>query len=623
MSIYDNFKCDNVSVEILEKNGRDKGEKSILFQNKFQIDEYIERTKVDVKNKYIEYELGKSNVHFIDFKKNKHIYKFSKNIISRKNEINIMQKKIDIFLKFNKSLYKNIYLNYNKLHIIYNPIQYSVLKECLPNIRESDDIEIALDILTQGNIINLSLPSIGILYKHISKNTDGQNYTNFINKIHDTNDLNTLIQYIPLKKINIGETISKFLGNISYKNNGNDGNNENNGNNINDTKDLIKKIIDNLDITSDEIFYIPNEKNKSKKVKIEYLIPYKYDSLKLQFEELDKSKIEPYKSKTINEIHAHNKDLLDIALKNQNSKFNKHILACFLFYVINVTYDICKKYISKIDNIIKQIITSKDKRFKKLNIADVFKYTTDLSQSLLNFKKILLNNFYQLFVPSKLTGLYGMIYNTNGCFIPDKDTIFTIDDTNFYEKYPFEKCSEDKIKNFLLNIVNKNDVHEPEKVLELGGFIYDTSIMKKTCEILCEKYSNIEKCNNFILFILNYVIDNFKKKKIPFDLFKDEMTEAFLLKNYKKYLEESTNNYLKVLEIREKIKLLKHVNSNLVNLEQIYLLCFNINLTVSLCYVPITLSDILLDGEKKKKLLIQYAEIKKINETKILKQINK
>ena len=41
------------------------------FRNKFQIDEYIERTKVDVKNKYIEYELGKSNVHFIDFKKTK------------------------------------------------------------------------------------------------------------------------------------------------------------------------------------------------------------------------------------------------------------------------------------------------------------------------------------------------------------------------------------------------------------------------------------------------------------------------------------------------------------------------------------------------------------------------
>ena len=635
-NIYEYLKCDGVSVDILDKNSRNKSDKSILLKNKEAIDEYIKKNGCNITDNYFKYEIDKINQIFINFNKNEKnekikVYNFCKKIIFKKSEINIMQKKIDIFVKFNKTIYQNIYLNYDKSLIIYNPINYNIHHLLInDSINFSDNnIKITLDILTQGNIINLSLPSIGLLKCNMSPKTC-QNYTTFIYQIINSNNLNnTLFDYIPLKEINIGDTISNFLVNIKLDNEKNNLNNDNTDN----TEDLIRKILNIKMIDFNEIFYISKnkDKNKNKKVRIEYLIPYEITDKNI-LKIMEKSKITTFKD--IDIIHQHNKTLLMFIIKNNddNLLLRKEVLACFLFYIINIVYDISKKYLNTIDNIIKQIINSKDKRFKRLNIVDAYKYTTDLNKSLMNFKIILLNNFYQIFIPSKLTKLYGMIYDINGCYIPDKDSIFTIDNKTFNSNYPFkDPINEINISNFLLNILEKNDVYEPERVLELGGFIYTTHYMKKSSELLCEKYLYYDKYNKFILVIMSYFIDFFKNKNIPFNILppinniirqSNTIIKNKLIKDYKEYLEDATNYYKKLIDIREKIKLIKYINNNLSNLEEIYLMCFNINLTLGLCYDKIVSKQI-FNVDLKKEILTQYFEIKKFNENIILKYLDK
>jgi len=561
-------------------------------------------------------------------------------------------------------LNKNI--NYNKPTLFYNPINYKSLDEYKPifekfstkeyNKNIVGDINLSLDILTQGNIINLSLPSVGLIKPVLSNGIHSiQNFTDFIKAIVHTKDFKDISYSIPLRSLNIGDTIADILSDTENISNIMNVNNIlNNLDNINNNKTkLIKKMIDTIEINMEDIF---NDKsiNKKSPIKSEFIIPYRKD---LKEPEkiilMTKSEIATICNKgKIEDMHKHNKDLSTYVILltlNDESIMNrpnyKNVLACFLFYIIRIVYDICKKYINSIDNILKYIIDSKDKRFKLLNIKGAFEYTTALDKSLLKFKSVLLNNFYQLFLPSKITEFYGMHQDVNRCFIPEYKSVFTRDNEYIRHNYPFWEIDtinplipviaitdNDKISNFILNISEKHDINNPDNILELGGRIFSNDTMKYVYKILTEYYTFLQKNNKFILFIIDKIIQYFNKKNIPIELLEDLVNDMYmvlapynkdkisnkLLLNFELYLEKSTNYYKKVIDIRNKIKSSKRINiNNLHNLEEVSLLNFNIYLTRALCYVPVT-AHYITDIKLKNTLLTEYLKIKKKYENIII-----
>ena len=117
------------------------------------------------------------------------------------------------------------------------------------------------------------------------------------------------------------------------------------------------------------IFFKKETNKKKDKIKTEYVIPYKYDA-KNQIISMTKMEIE--KINDINGLMKHNKELflhtlIDIfkssdGKKKLNEKNYKNVLACFLFFLIRIIYDIIKEYINNIDILLTQLLNVKNKK---------------------------------------------------------------------------------------------------------------------------------------------------------------------------------------------------------------------------------------------------------------------
>lgn len=554
--------------------------------------------------------------------------KIYNNKLSYRNPFNIEKLKLD---NFDKTSY------FNKIN----------------SVNTKNNFKKSLDILTQGNNINLSIPSIGLIDNIFYKSKEHvlfPCYINFISKIisikeinHQTNE--NISSVIPFKALDLDSVLSKLLLSTSNKNNNNS------------VKKILKNMITRISVDLNDIFYVTN-KNKinnkiTKKVKNEYIIPYKYD-IKGEFNYISKIDIERYRDvKTLLKL---NNDLVIKVIKNTFNEHNnqkgikelekknyKNILACYMFYIINLIYDILKNYLDKIDNIIKDIALSKNTLFGILNIKDTYEFTSSLKMSLYKFKLILLNNFYYLFIPANiLSGNYGMELDEYNCFV----ILSTIlNDTNsIYEKYPFRKTINsgtlDEIinvdtillKKFILNTNNNYDIYNSKFLLEFGGWSFNYSITKKACTFLSEYYSILEKSNIFSIFIIDIIVNNTNKdKKIPIelintlnsletlmirnDLTKDEKydLEIKIYSIFDNLMEKSTNYWNKIHNLKKKDS--KHMNN-----ETIFLLCFNtffIKAESILRIIKYKISDINL----KNKLIEKCSKRKKYYEEIIKKNI--
>jgi hypothetical protein len=312
-----------------------------------------------------------------------------------------------------------------------------------------------------------------------------------------------------------------------------------------------------------------------------------------------------------------------------------------MFYIINLTYDILKNYLDKIDTTIKDIAFAKNTLFGILNIKDAFEFTSSLKMSLYKFKLILLNNFYYLFIPANiLSGNYGMELDEYNCFVL-LSTVLN-DSNAIYEKYPFrnkdgleEFIDVDKIllKKFILNTNNNYDIYNSKFLLEFGGWSFNYSITKKACTFLSDYYSILEKSNIFNIFIIDIIINNTNKdKKIPIefmntlnsleldlliknDLSKDEKydLEIKIYSIFDNLMEKSTNYWNKIRNLKKK-------DSKYKNNETIFLLCFNtffIKAESILRIIKYKISDISL----KNTLIEKCLKRKKYYEEQIKKNI--
>jgi hypothetical protein len=656
--------------------------KSILEDYKVDIDNYIKNNKLDLnslKNFTILEHL--SNDYFNKKLLNeKNVDLFSKLFIQSKYAIIENQNYINLFLRINKKINNKLIQKYSEDKILYNPINSTnidldflnkdiIINNINRNLYRDDTnkIKILLDIMLHGNIINNTLPSIGLIKQSLSIDTPKLNFCDFIYDILNIKDNENISNKIPLLSLDIGDKIGDLLLNIS--------NNFLYNINSDKIKDLIKNMIKGIKINLENIFF------ENTKVKNQYIIPYDVEkNLKTQKNEIkhiNKNKID--RIKNFNDLIYHNNKAIvfvlteiyvepesqNIGLNNIEKPLFKEVLASFLFYIIRLIYDIYKEYINKIENIITDIAESRNKRFGFLNIIDTFEYIKLLNISLLKFKKILLNNFYNLFIPSKIDKFnYGFYLNENNLYVPQLNSVFLASSDKIYEEYPFNKCNsyssfssnkidnpfkldldkillKKKIGNFILNSKEKNDIYD-NSILGIGIYAFDNKIMNYSNTILTKYYNLLYKNNSFVLFIINIILDNFNVKKcIPYELINDlnndqdimkmsilsqdeyENIEKKLINKYEFNNEKLTLYYLKVLTIRKNIKLSKKENlENMYKLEQISLLSFNIYVTKSLLIKNIS-EKMIVNIKLKNSLKEKFINIKKIYEKKIANFIKK
>lgn len=640
-----------------------KSNKSILeIFYKLEIEDYIEKNIISKGIKIKDLKEIKSLDKFSDLYEhelctNKKIEEFIKNLIYYKNILEKLDKNIDIFLLKNNSIHvfsnpinsENLFLNIINKNFFEEKINKDAYNENL------NKIKITFDLLFYSDVINNKIPSIGLNDIYLLDNYYiDKTYKKLCNiLVNNKNAYLNITNYLPLTGLFIDETISDIL----LKNSDNLLNNNNFLNfNENHIKNLIINMIKKININLEDI-YLTSNNGKITKIKMEYLIPFKKKDEKIEYI-TNKSELDKFR--TFDSLIKHNNDIMSFIINNtfQNigpsisnekidEKHYKDVLACYLFYIIRLIYDISKKYIDEIDNILIQFINTKDKRFTVLNIKEAFEYTSSLNNSLLNFKIILLNNFYELFLPSKIgNNMYGMKIDSNGCYIPEDNNTYLIDNKYFFENYPFNDydfnvidnpyiLNEQGIKNIISKIKNKNDIYDKKKILEFGGFVFNSKIINYCSNILKEYYNFLKIANNFNIFIINKVIDTFKdKKNIPYELIKDIVTDNHMLKKMdlsdaeidqlnKKYInifktniEKSTNYYKKLYDIKKKIKNSKANTNNLHIKENILYLSFNIYYIKAMCILTI-IQNIIVNTKLKNNLLKKLFEQKKLCEDEI------
>jgi hypothetical protein len=544
-------------------------------------------------------------------------------------------------LNSNKNLFtKNLrYENPN----IYDKNLHSNIK--LNELLSSHDNEErnAIDNVILGNTINFSLPSIGPIFSIYTH--EKCDISSLIYKLITTDRPNYLtehnyLNFIPLFKQKVYDTLSNML---TEKNDKNNLWNLKVGNTNNKTLKYIKQHLKNTNISLVDVFYDSNNILKKK-----YQVPYKIDpqnpnNIIYNISSTLSSLAEPSdqtekKYWAIHGLISSNNSLIDHLLPlisivdNLNKPNVKNALCSYVFFIINLFYDFYKAYIDKLNNIIINIPSSHIR--KDLNFSIVFNYIERLNISLLNFKKILLNNFYELFLPSYTSNNnYGMILNKDGFYIPEGTLLANNEDIQ--KNFPFiaNIISSNESKNIqplisfmFLNEENK-DIYDDNLSLDLGGFSYNKITTRKTMSILNKFYDKYKVKNLFNIYLLE-LLENFFKEKSCSDLIillKDflDNTKVANFSKHKSYFEEyyQKNLFSASIYMAEIIKLDKKIKKNNTDTNKTrdtYLLTSSILFFNSEICKYIIKYDENIDSSLKRELLEKFNLYNKKASSKIL-----
>ena len=506
------------------------------------------------------------------------IYSFCKNIYDTKY---LFVKEGKNYLKFS-SLVRQININKNLLtkNLRYeNPVMHSdpitqilSLKNKIDEYSEEEST--AIDNVILGNNINFSLPSIGPIFSIYSN--DKCDISTLIYTLITTNHIHppNYLEHIPLFKQNITETLSNLLLENNKENNlwniklGNSNNNK--------TLKYIKTYFKSINVSLVDIFFDGDT------IKPKYFVPYKHEVLtggvvyKIS-EATSIPQTTQSKPEKIKELIEANNTILNHVITQiyinkipsyLDNQFIKNILSCYIFFVINLFYDFYKKYIDKLNDVI--ISLSVSKYGKELNISTGFKYIEKLNISLLNFKKILLNDFYELFLPSTtINNNYGMILNKYGYYEPSGAFISSNDD--IIQNFPFKELithlninnNQKTLIKFILLCKSRTDYYDDNLILELGGFSYNNIITRNTISILNNFFDVYKKKNQLNIYLLELLENFFKEKSC--DVLNSYLTSIIDETNvsikekdfeeyYKKNLFSSATYFIEVIKIDKKIK---------------------------------------------------------------------
>jgi hypothetical protein len=559
--------------------------------------------------------------------------------------------------------------------------------------QDETNLKIALNVFLNGDLINLKTPSIGLVYfQCFDPSTPGDKYPTYMTLIeYILNEMkdnpNEIHKNIPFKILGIGNTLADFLlnnrENIPLKNNLNNTNLFSNRFNNTKTRNIITDVINGIQINFNDVLLIKKSKGKNRNttrytVKPEYIIPYKMHtdgSIKyMKKSEIDKELV------TFEKTSVHNATIMNYvieqtiilyshdtesAISKLDSRNFKNVLACFIYILIRLVYNICKIYINAINEIIISMSEAKKGQFYGLNYKNAFDYLTRLDVSLLNFRNVLLNNFYNMFLPSKISKMgYGMTTDANGCFVPEENCIFLGESKNILEKYPINSCDittsttpttpttptttisnirydieDDLMVKFILSTNDKYDIYDKNKLLQFGGYVFNKDIMKITTKLLKEYYVYLHSVIELNLFIFEKMTHYFNvKKMIPFEVISDfnvyralmtgsvhwrnsdtdyQSLERNLLSQFEYNLLKSTNYYKKMHSIKLKIKQVKQNNiSKLYSFEEMFLISFNLYYRRSTVLYNMV-KNLISNTKLKFSLLKKFNERKKFYENEI------
>ena len=369
------------------------------------------------------------------------------------------------------------------------------------------------------------MPSIGIVFSNLSSDKK-HTFMGLIQYIlEDENNIKgkELYDRIPLLGIDIKKTIIEIL----YKGFSNNSNEDN----------ILKRKIEEISIDTDDIFSIKtdNKKLNKKKIKTEYIIPYKYDSTKKKITLILKNE---YGQKSISEVLELNYKIIKHVLENLDENIDKenykNVLVCFLFFIIQLVYDINKQYLTKLNNVIMEISDISGLNFIDMDIESTLEYISSLSKSLYKIKLILLNNFNTFLKPSKsFDNNYGMKKNENGYFVPE--SVFLESSKNIIDNYPFMFNNnsiiirESQLQKFILNFKKNTDIYDPDTTLYFGCEIrYDITDTKKSLD----KYLHKIKVYNIIC---EFIIETLRKIFLENKCFPIELIDSYIFDNERKF----------------------------------------------------------------------------------------
>ncbi len=521
------------------KNKENVKEKSLLSFHQNEIKNYLKKLKSQVLS-YIE---NDNNIELLDNEfrkildtKQDDFDTFLKYLI--KNKFTLLQQKSHL-LNFSEEI--KDYNNFFKFpSIIY---ENSLLKNILPNVINHDDFTFNMNsnqirvmtkmikaeyfddkkkqdalFYTLSNTLyyhsmDLSLPTIGNIYISPLLETS---LSHMFLKI--CNGDKNILSYLPLHIQNIKESIVSMVLNK-------------NESDYEFKKKVMSNVLNNVDISFDKVM---KEKNKMKKV---YIIPYVKNEISNNTFMKYEIQYDKYITKSsVSEVIEHNNSILRDILqlidenpKNIDLPNVKDVLGLYVYYVITLFYDIYHLYFMEINQILYEY--SQDKRFENDTLDLGMKYVDKCIESLQNFKKILLNNFYDFFLPAKLTRAYGIKINDNG-FVVCASKLVNENDF-IIKKYPFQlkyfesgtnkfqitKDSLMSINNFIVGKKRTHDLYDNNEKLCIGFYIPNEPRMKEVFQFY-KKYVNVLNVQIVYNLFIEKVLYNTLLQEIPEETFK-------------------------------------------------------------------------------------------------------
>ena len=465
------------------------------------------------------------------------------------------------FTKYNPSLYYENPCNFYEVVEMkdYFPFNFFINKTEYLNASQKKKWYFAMDSFFYANRLNLTLPCLGALDTSEFHGTLPSTMVSFFLNLCNVSQKNNSPTISNSKRANIGSNIVSnipllYTGAEEYitfllfqtTNKSRTNNVLNISSNINENSKW-KKIVTNhfRDISFSLKDIMIN--TKSKKVIHDYLIPYVWSDQEKKFIPMKRNEVDN-KTRDVQSTLQHNNELLTKIIENgfsvgQESYFSesnvKEICACYTFIMINLFCEIHREYIRRWNQIIIDISTSPEKRFKSLNITAAFDYITLLEKSLFKFKLNLLNQFYELYLPSRTDkNGYGMKRNEFDCFVPEGS--FLASNKSILEAFPFATYdssrkefndSHKRLLKFFSLSNRKYDLYSDSEVLELGVFLHNPEATLNMSRILYEFFLDQRKKDMLNLFLIQTMTKLFQKQ-IPIECFNDlHRVEALLMNN--------------------------------------------------------------------------------------------
>ena len=457
---------------------------------------------------------------------------FLKKLVSQKVSITGQKKKIETFsnsiqemktiLQFpdwieqgseNKFIISNIFqsedFKYNPASSQLLTLQKMIKSRNFNNKARQETTLYSLLNTTFYHQINLALPSIGHLYLPTSMFEDHTSITEAFLQI--CNGAPNVVNFLPLhKRHHLKEDLTKLILKKGTKNE-------------DFKKRLLESVFQNIEITYDMVM------KEGTSFKKEFILPYqvmhasteegkteiKYDRVGLLFTSA-KDILEQNRRKMI--------EVWKLFRENPNITNGKEVLGLYVYISIQLFYEIYQLYFKKISDVLYEY--NEDPRFQEDQIPLGIAYIDKCIQSLMNFKKILLNNYFDYFLPSKISKAYGIRRDEYGYIIASSR--YVVDENFLTNNYIYRFFNESNqfeisrdslmaVNHFLVGKRRTHDLYDENDQLCIGFYLPNQKKMDDLLQFY-SYYLEVLKIQFSFQIFLYQTMSRILLHKVPIEL---------------------------------------------------------------------------------------------------------